>query len=161
MIGATLANADNATCAALRVFAEDLGIAFQLRDDVLGVFGNEAATGKSNQNDIREGKYTYLVECLLKTISAEESALFDSIFGNQSATPDQIQTIRDMFVSSDALEKVEAEISAYESRARKELDFLQLSPEYRELFEDLINKSVKRDRQWNFTPKLHIKTPVY
>ena len=145
LIGATLANADSASCAALRVFAEDLGIAFQLRDDILGVFGNEDTTGKSNETDIKEGKYTHLVECLLQKLDKKETAIFNTVFGNQSASAEQIQQIRDLFVSSGALEQVEEKIASYESSARKELDFLQLNNEYRELFEALINKSVRRD----------------
>lgn len=146
LIGATLANADSASCAALRVFAEDLGIAFQLRDDVLGVFGDEDTTGKSNETDIREGKYTHLVECLLQKMDKNETTLFKAVFGNQSATTRQIQQVRDLFVSSGALKQVEDKIAVYESSARKELDFLQLSEEHQQLFEELITKSVKRDK---------------
>lgn len=146
LIGATLANADSGSCAALRVFAEDLGIAFQLRDDVLGVFGKEEETGKSNETDIKEGKYTHLVECFMQTANTDVITLFNTIFGNQSATTSQIEQVRELFIASGALEQVEAKIAHYESSARKELDFLQLSTQYRERFEELINKSVRRDR---------------
>ncbi|MBL8203829.1 MAG: polyprenyl synthetase family protein, partial [Blastocatellia bacterium] len=52
--------ADETAVMQLRQFGLLLGIAFQLTDDLLGVFGNEADTGKSTVGDIREGKHTYL-----------------------------------------------------------------------------------------------------
>ena len=60
-IGAALAGADAAQQAALAAFGHPVGMAFQLRDDVLGVFGDEAATGKPSGDDLREGKRTVLV----------------------------------------------------------------------------------------------------
>ena len=60
-LGAAIAGADDTTIAALRRYGTDLGIAFQLRDDLLGVFGDPAVTGKPAGDDLREGKLTLLV----------------------------------------------------------------------------------------------------
>ncbi|MFR9778776.1 polyprenyl synthetase family protein [Micromonospora sp. MS34] len=60
-IGAALAGADPEVVAALADFGDPLGEAFQLRDDLLGVFGDPAVTGKSNLDDLREGKSTVLL----------------------------------------------------------------------------------------------------
>src|ERR687893_2161897 len=61
LLGAALAGAPGAVCAAYSGFGLPLGEAFQLRDDVLGVFGDPAVTGKPAGDDLREGKRTYLV----------------------------------------------------------------------------------------------------
>ena len=61
VIGARLAGASEEQVAALAAFAEPLGVAFQLRDDVLGTFGDPVATGKPAGSDLREGKRTALV----------------------------------------------------------------------------------------------------
>ena len=61
LIGAALAGADAAQLEALRAFGHPVGLAFQLRDDVLGVFGDESVTGKPSGDDLREGKRTVLV----------------------------------------------------------------------------------------------------
>lgn len=59
-LGAALAGADEATINAFRGYGRDVGIAFQLRDDLLGVFGDPAITGKPAGDDLREGKRTEL-----------------------------------------------------------------------------------------------------
>ena len=59
-LGAALAGADEATIGAFRGYGRDVGIAFQLRDDLLGVFGDPAITGKPAGDDLREGKRTEL-----------------------------------------------------------------------------------------------------
>lgn len=59
--GAVLAGADDATVARLGELGRLVGVAFQLQDDLLGVFGDEAQTGKSTLTDLREGKVTALV----------------------------------------------------------------------------------------------------
>jgi len=60
-LGAVLADADDARVAALADVGRHLGLAFQLQDDLLGVFGDERVTGKSTISDLREGKCTALV----------------------------------------------------------------------------------------------------
>ena len=60
-LGAVLADVDDARVAALGDVGRHLGLAFQLRDDLLGVFGDERLTGKSTLSDLREGKCTVLV----------------------------------------------------------------------------------------------------
>jgi geranylgeranyl diphosphate synthase type I len=66
LVGAALGGADEAHAAELERFGRPLGIAFQLRDDLLGTFGDPAATGKPIHNDIRQGKRTALVAELLR-----------------------------------------------------------------------------------------------
>jgi geranylgeranyl diphosphate synthase type I len=68
LVGAALAGA--ADTAGLERFGRPLGIAFQLRDDLLGTFGDPSATGKPIHNDIRQGKRTALVAELLRDASA-------------------------------------------------------------------------------------------
>ncbi|MFF5565743.1 polyprenyl synthetase family protein [Streptomyces sp. NPDC012623] len=64
-IGAAAAGAHGPVLSALRGFGLRVGVAFQLRDDLLGVFGDPAATGKPCGDDIRQGKRTYLVNLAL------------------------------------------------------------------------------------------------
>ena len=71
LVGAALAGADDARAAGLERFGRPLGIAFQLRDDLLGTFGDPAATGKPIHNDIRQGKRTALVAELCRDAAGQ------------------------------------------------------------------------------------------
>jgi geranylgeranyl diphosphate synthase type I len=55
-IGAILGEANDFNCEQYRIFGRDLGLAFQVQDDIIGVWGKESLTGKSNQSDLLEGK---------------------------------------------------------------------------------------------------------
>src|SRR5690606_2950472 len=61
LMGAVLAGTDQKTQTTLRQFGSALGIAFQLADDILGLYGEEAVTGKSASSDLRQGKRTYML----------------------------------------------------------------------------------------------------
>ncbi|MER7975494.1 polyprenyl synthetase family protein, partial [Streptomyces sp. NPDC096080] len=69
VIGGALAGASAAQLAALRGFGLPLGIAYQLRDDLLGVFGDPEVTGKPSGDDLREGKRTMLVAIARERLS--------------------------------------------------------------------------------------------
>ena len=86
VIGARLAGARDAQIAALVGFADPLGVAFQLRDDVLGTFGEPGATGKPAGNDLREGKRTALVVDALRDAQAPRLSAACSAAGTP-ATP--------------------------------------------------------------------------
>ena len=74
-LGAALADADPDLIAAYRGFGTDIGIAFQLRDDLLGVFGDPAVTGKPSGDDLRDGKRTVLVALALRRADATDPAV--------------------------------------------------------------------------------------
>lgn len=146
LIGAMLADASKADQAYLRLFAENLGIAFQLRDDIIGVFGSEAATGKSNSGDIREGKRTFMVEQLCALANKEQKAVFDHYFGDHSISSDEVQLVRDLLVSTGAKQKTEEAIARYEVKARSALESLDIDPESAEQLEELITIATKREK---------------
>ena len=82
LIGATAGGAPAATCGRLSDYGLALGEAFQLRDDLLGVFGDPEATGKPAGDDLREGKRTVLVaQALDVRRRGRAAALFDSCSG--------------------------------------------------------------------------------
>jgi geranylgeranyl diphosphate synthase type I len=119
-IGAALADASEGLIAALTDIAIPLGEAFQLRDDVLGVFGDPAVTGKPAGDDLREGKRTVLV--------ARTSELTDEagrrLLLERLGTPDGVAPVRELIVASGALAAVETDIARLEARADEALDRL-------------------------------------
>lgn len=146
LIGALLAEASVEDQAYLRLFAENLGIAFQLRDDVIGVFGDEEQTGKSTTGDIREGKRTYMIEQFHQFANDQDRVLFEKYFGNQNISDDEARVVKDLLISSGALEGIEEAIARYEVKAHSALDSLDLHGEYVEQFRALITKATRRDK---------------
>jgi geranylgeranyl diphosphate synthase type I len=89
-MGATLAGADGATLEALDRFAKPLGVAFQLRDDLLGTFGTTADTGKPVGNDLRAGKRTAVVAEAATRLDAEGNRALACAFGRGDASSEEV-----------------------------------------------------------------------
>ena len=106
-IGASLAEASLPQLAALRAFGLPLGVAFQLRDDLLGVFGDPAVTGKPAGDDLREGKRTVLVTLARQKLPASAARLFDELLGDESLDEQQIGMLQTAVRDSGAVEQVE------------------------------------------------------
>ena len=94
-LGAALAGAGAATIAALRTYGADVGVAFQLRDDLLGVYGDPAVTGKPAGDDLLEGKRTLLLATARAALRADPAVLaeLDAGIGNPRAAVDRLATI--------------------------------------------------------------------
>ncbi|MGA7148176.1 MAG: polyprenyl synthetase family protein, partial [Microbacterium sp.] len=89
-IGAALAGADAAQAAALAAFGHPVGMAFQLRDDVLGVFGDERETGKPAGDDLREGKRTVLIAYAREALAPSARRIVDEMLGDPELEAAQI-----------------------------------------------------------------------
>ncbi len=111
LIGAALAGADTAQSEALARFGMPVGLAFQLRDDVLGVFGDSAVTGKPSGDDLREGKRTLLIAYARETLSGGARRTLDELLGDPGLDEDQIAFLQRTIVDSGALARVETLIA--------------------------------------------------
>jgi geranylgeranyl diphosphate synthase, type I len=119
-IGATLAGASDAERADLSAFGLPLGEAFQLRDDLLGVYGDPAATGKPAGDDLVEGKRTVLVALALDGAAPADAARLDAALGSP-LTPDQVGELRRIIDASGARQQVEQVITELADRATRAL----------------------------------------
>jgi len=105
-IGAIMAGADSPKeLKALSEYAIPAGIAFQIQDDILGVFGKEEELGKSVKSDIAEGKYTLLVNYALEKGDSVQQEFLRSMLGNKSISDKELEQVRDIFISTKALER--------------------------------------------------------
>src|SRR5690606_39536623 len=107
VLGATLAGADEGLLSSLRAFGHPVGMAFQLRDDLLGVFGDPDVTGKPAGDDLREGKRTLLVALGIERAreqgrSGEERAIAHAV-GNAELTEEAVQAARRALVDVGAV----------------------------------------------------------
>lgn len=145
-MGAILAGAEQKVIDALARFGNELGIAYQLQDDLLGVFGNEAITGKSTSSDIREGKYTYLVEQFYERADESQRQQFERSFHRTDASNDDVAQARELLISTGARGEVEAKIESLIENMHAELRTLTLEAHARQSLEALIDMCLRREK---------------
>ncbi|MYS23732.1 geranylgeranyl diphosphate synthase, type I, partial [Streptomyces sp. DvalAA-14] len=134
LLGAALAGADPATRRALRDAGRCAGIAFQLRDDLLGVFGDPRLTGKPTGDDIREGKVTYLVAAAARRARSDPASLrvLDEALGDQDLSPAALDRVREVLVATGATAQVQSLIDRLAAVARTRLLDARLEPAARD-----------------------------
>ncbi|MDR5700779.1 polyprenyl synthetase family protein [Agromyces aerolatus] len=116
-IGAALAGATTHQLQSLRDFGLPLGIAYQLRDDLLGVYGDPEVTGKPAGDDLREGKRTMLVAIARERLGAGQRNLLDELLGDPDLDPDQVSMLQRTIEGCGAVDEVEALIGAWVAKA--------------------------------------------
>ncbi|HXK52751.1 polyprenyl synthetase family protein [Candidatus Nomurabacteria bacterium] len=84
----------------LEEYAHNVGLAFQLNDDIIGIFGDTNIAGKSNSDDIKEGKITPLVAYIYENGSSKDISVIESILGRADITDEEADRFRDVVVSS-------------------------------------------------------------
>jgi geranylgeranyl diphosphate synthase, type I len=115
------AESDNKDIENLSSFGRNVGIAFQLIDDLIGVVGDPKLTGKSVGNDIREGKKTYPILLALRNAKGNERNKIFKVFGKNSSTADLKAAVRT--VSSIGIERqVKKAAKSHIDRAIKSIE---------------------------------------
>ena len=145
LIGAAFSGASESARAALGAFAIPLGLAFQLRDDVLGVFGDPKVTGKPAGDDLREGKRTVLVGLTRETLDGPVGRVFDEMLSSRELTEDQIRFLQQTIIGCGALKKTESMIDDLGTEALELLEKIEIEDSakvaLRELARFVINRS--------------------
>lgn len=118
-VGAALAGADADLITALSSFGLPLGEAFQLRDDMLGVFGDPDITGKPAGDDLRDGKRTVLIARTAERTDATGLRLLEQGLGNDQ----HIAELRELITSTGAADAVEQQIADLEHQAESALTY--------------------------------------
>jgi geranylgeranyl diphosphate synthase type I len=127
LIGASLAGATAQQLENLSSFGLPLGIAFQLRDDVLGVFGDSEVTGKPSGDDLREGKRTVLIARAEASMPESAKRVFNELLGDRTLDPDQIDVMQSTLRDTGALDEVEEMIQHYADTAMAALESAQIT----------------------------------
>lgn len=113
---------------ALRGYGDAVGLAFQLRDDVLGLFGDEATTGKPVVDDLREGKRTVLVLRALRLTDGAAHHELRAALGDPHLDAAGAARCREIVADSGALASVERTIEVHHEAALEHLDRLVGAP---------------------------------
>jgi geranylgeranyl diphosphate synthase type I len=126
-------------------FGLPLGEAFQLRDDLLGVFGDPKVTGKPAGDDLREGKRTVLMAMTHDRISGAAEAEFMAEFGNHDISENAIARLQEIIAETGAAMHVEDLIEELTSTALEALNRDEIVPQARELLTEMAIIATKRN----------------
>jgi Geranylgeranyl pyrophosphate synthase len=118
-------------------YGQRVGIAFQLRDDVLGVFGDPAETGKPAGDDLREGKRTMLIARTLAAATPAQADVVRTHLGDPGLTPEGVARLREVIAETGALDECEDMIKRYLEDALESLDRSPLTGDARAALADL------------------------
>ncbi|GHJ49555.1 geranylgeranyl pyrophosphate synthase [Catellatospora sp. TT07R-123] len=145
-IGAALAGADQRELVACAAFGEPLGRAFQLRDDVLGVFGDPALTGKSVLDDLRQAKPTMLLAETWSRAAGADREVLRTHVGDAELDEAGADRVREVMTGCGALAAVERRIGSAHRRARLALAAWELGDQARRELSGLADAAVHRSR---------------
>jgi octaprenyl-diphosphate synthase len=120
-IGGLLGNCTPEQRAALHEYGFNLGVAFQIVDDVLDYTADETALGKPIGGDLREGKVTLPIILLLRQTGPEVKELIEGVIASQQVTHENWRTIKDLLVRHGAINAAFAKAESYAARARQQL----------------------------------------
>lgn len=144
LLGAALAGAPEAVRDSYSSFGLPLGEAFQLRDDVLGVFGDPGETGKPAGDDLREGKRTYLVAAAFSALDPGARAVLDSGLGDQSLDDEGVERLRALIRDSGALTATERRIDELMTASLTALAGAPIDETARAVLRELADAAVRR-----------------
>jgi geranylgeranyl diphosphate synthase, type I len=144
VLGATLAHGSSELMDALCSFGQPLGEAFQLRDDLLGVFGDAANVGKPVGADIREGKRNLLFVKTLESLGSDERLDFISRWGNSSLGPEDVDDLRNIVEASGARAATEALIEDLRHEAAHALAGAPIDEDSRSSLSELASAAIDR-----------------
>ncbi|MET7900817.1 polyprenyl synthetase family protein [Streptomyces sp. NPDC005355] len=121
-VGAAIAGADARAMEAFTAYALPLGEAFQLRDDLLGVYGEPESTGKSQLDDLRAGKNTTLIALALRGADSVQAERLRRLIGDPLLDEEDAAIIQEIFAATTAREAVEQMIDDRRHQALRALD---------------------------------------
>ena len=129
----------------LSAYGLPLGEAFQMRDDILGTFGDPAVTGKPVGEDLREGKPTVLYAAARDAADPAADRVLDR-YGAQDLTEDDVAELQEVLIETGAVARVEGAIDELVAEAIVSLDAAPIVPEARAALADLAQYVAGRDR---------------
>jgi geranylgeranyl diphosphate synthase, type I len=124
LFGAILAGATDTFLKKIKLFAQPLGVAYQIQDDILGIFGNEKELGKSITSDIEENKSTLLITYVLKQGNKTQKNIVTKLYGKKSITKKECETIKKIFIETGAFSYSQNKIAKLTAQAKKQIPYI-------------------------------------
>lgn len=128
-LGAILGGADDKILENLSKLAIPIGIAFQIQDDILGVFGSERKIGKSVGSDVQEGKQTILVSRAMEKSDRKQRKILNSLLGKNDLTIQDVKKFREIIRETGSLDYAQNMAQKFISQGKREIEKAKISKE--------------------------------
>jgi len=143
-LGAILAGADENFLKSISKFAIPLGIAFQIQDDIIGVFESKEKTGKPAGGDIKEGKKTFLSTKAFEKADDKQLETLSGLFGNKNISPDEIDDFREIIKKTGSLDYSLEKINSLVRSSKAHLEKMKISENDKERLLELADFVAKK-----------------
>jgi 4-hydroxy-3-methylbut-2-enyl diphosphate reductase len=143
-LGAVCGGANDELIALLKNITIPLGIAFQIKDDLLGIFSSEEELGKSMLSDIRENKQTLMYGYAYKNADNRQRALLDQHYGKEDADQHDLEIVRQLFTDVGAEKYAKNEILRLSNKGKKLIKNKMLDREYQSVLYGLVSYLIDR-----------------
>ena len=146
LIGANYAGIDDKYYRILSTLGINLGIIFQIIDDILGTFGDEKVTGKPTDGDIREGKRTCLLIEAMNSIDVKKRDNLVNLISKSKISDEDVEEVRDLFMEADVINSCKTLATKYYQEAEDALEKLKpvINDSEIEFFENLLKFVLER-----------------
>ena len=146
-IGAVIGGATEDEATLIYNFAENLGIAFQLKDDILDIYSNEEVFGKKTGGDIVTNKKTYLYLKAIELSDKEQKATLDYWYGlTDTVEVEKINSVKNVYNNLNIRQFTEAEIDKYYKKAFESLNAINISNQRKDIFLEFTNGLMNREK---------------
>ncbi|PIU72160.1 polyprenyl synthetase family protein, partial [Candidatus Woesearchaeota archaeon CG06_land_8_20_14_3_00_33_13] len=143
--GAIAAGASDDQLKILSEYAIPLGMAFQLKDDILGLFGSEEKLGKPADSDIKEGKKTLLILKVLENANKEQKELIGNALGNKDITKTELTKVREIIKETGSLSYSENLAEKLVKKAKNAIKTSDFETHGKDFFLEIADYVIKRD----------------
>ena len=145
-MAAIVANADTKTRETLNRLGEQAGIIFQLKDDEIGLFGEEEIIGKPVGSDIRENKKTIIRSMLFQYADKEDQEILHECFGNSKAGESEIQKVKALYEKYQIKSRIENEVLTIMTGVWKDFESLQIREDSKSILKGLLEFNLSRSK---------------
>ncbi|MGM5482040.1 MAG: polyprenyl synthetase family protein [Nanobdellota archaeon] len=145
VLGAVLAGANQDMIEKLKRFAIPIGEAFQIQDDIIGLFGTKEKIGKPVGSDLREGKRTLLIAKAIEWAAESEKMILKKALGDKDITQSKVLQVKNIIEKTGSLKYSKRKAKELLNKGEKELNNLDITDDSREFFKGIIKYMGNRE----------------
>lgn len=146
VLGGILAGATEQQLQAMREYGLKVGVAFQIKDDELGIYGDSEITGKPSGNDIRTGKHTLFKKYAMDLATGDDKIYLEKSFGNRSLTEPEINHVRELIVKVGARDKAMQKAKHLVEQGKKQVALITNDDYWRKVLIQFADYMVEREK---------------